>query len=341
MAKCCGPDTMDSTAGGIGASERGRHMPVGAEHALDTMSQARSSAPMPSHHTVVVKTTLSSYMIRIDAGRVRIGQDDPEGFASDGEGPSRTVTLSPYRIGATAVSNAQFAEFVAATGYRTEAELGGQSFVFYLQLPEPARARIKRVVRDLPWWLIVPGACWQTPLGPGSHWQAIADHPVVHISWHDAIAFCNWAGVSLPSEAQWEHAARGGREGQRYPWGDDFEPGGARRCNTWQGAFPNRPAEGWAPGTMPVDAFEPNGYGLFNTSGNVWEWCADWFNADYHRSTGEIDPVDGRASGRRSQRGGSFLCHASWCNRYRNGARGANQPSSSTSHTGFRVVAPL
>jgi sulfatase modifying factor 1 len=312
MAQCCGPEA---------SSESGVDLHLVAGDKL-------------------VSTTTNLRLLKISGGRVAIGQDDPEGFASDGEGPSRIVTLSPYRISATAINNAQFAQFVNATGYLTEAERAGESFVFYLQLPERDRTHVRRVVRDLPWWLIVPGACWRAPLGPGSNGQALADHPVVHVSWQDAVAFCQWAGVGLPSEAQWEHAARGGRAGERYPWGDEFEAGGQRRCNTWQGIFPNRPAEGWTPGTMPVDAFAPNGYGLFNTSGNVWEWCADWFNPDYHQGTAGLDPIDGRASGRRSQRGGSFLCHASWCNRYRSAARGANSPSSTTSHTGFRVVAP-
>ncbi|MEN9774886.1 MAG: hypothetical protein RL322_1956 [Pseudomonadota bacterium] len=278
-------------------------------------------------------------LVQIAGGTVSIGSEDPEGFSSDGEGPARRVTLSPYRIGRTTVTNAQFARFVQATGYQTEAERAGESFVFYLQLDPAARAAVRRTVAGLPWWLIVPGACWRDPLGPGSGGHTRADHPVVHVSWHDAQAYCDWAGVSLPSEAQWEHAARGGPEGARYPWGDTFEPEGARRCNTWQGQFPNGPAPGWRPGTTRADDFAPNAYGLFNTSGNVWEWCADWFNTDYHRATAATDPLDLRPSGRRSQRGGSFLCHASYCNRYRNAARGANSPSSSTSHTGFRVAA--
>ena len=317
MAQCCGPD---------------------AGNALTRESCARERREAIG--SVVVNTTIEGSMIAIVGGRAAIGQDDPEGFTSDGEGPARSVTLSPYRIGATTVTNAQFAEFVGATGYRTEAEQSGQSFVFYLQVPLPARTTVRRVVKDLPWWLIVPGACWRAPWGPDSDWQTIAQHPVVHVSWHDAVAFCEWAGAALPSEAQWEHAARGGETGQRYPWGDVFEPHGQHRCNTWQGRFPNQPAPDWSPGTVAVDHFSPNGYGLFNTSGNVWEWCADWFNADYHRATTDIDPVDQRSSGRRAQRGGSFLCHDSWCNRYRTAARGANSPSSSTSHTGFRVVMP-
>jgi sulfatase modifying factor 1 len=144
---------------------------------------------------------------------------------------------------------------------------------------------------------------------------------VVHVSWHDARAYCEWARVRLPTEAQWEYAARGGLEQRRYPWGDELEPQGRPRCNIWRGGFPNEPAPGWQPGTVPAGAFEPNGWGLHNVSGNVWEWCDDWFSP-----------------GRRSMRGGSFLCHDSYCNRYRVAARGSNTPASSASNCGFRVA---
>lgn len=287
----------------------------------------------------VSRAALDEDWIHIEGGESWIGSNDPEGFASDGEGPARPIHLSPYRISATAVTNRQFAAFVQETGYRTEAEEAGESFVFYLQIAPQTRAQLRRVVPDLPWWMIVPGASWQSPYGPGSDWQQLPNHPAVHVSWNDATEYCRWSGTALPSEAQWEYAARGGAQALRYPWGNELEPQGERRCNIWQGVFPNAPLQGWRPGTVPVDAFSANGYGLYNTSGNVWEWCADWFNADYHRKTPDLDPLDQRPSGRRSQRGGSFLCHVSYCNRYRTAARGANSPSSATSHTGFRVRA--
>jgi sulfatase modifying factor 1 len=301
-------------------------------------SRALSDRSGQSHSPV--ETAVAAHpWVDIEECITWLGSDTPDGFASDGEGPARPVELSAYRISATAVTNAQFDAFVRATGYRTEAEEAGQSFVFYLQIAADIRSTLRQVVPELPWWMIVPGAHWRAPHGPGSDWRAIDHHPVVHVSWHDALAYCRWSGATLPTEAQWEHAARGGARSLRYPWGNELEPGGERRCNIWQGTFPNQPDPGWMPGTVPVDAFPANGFGLHNTSGNVWEWCADWFNADYHRTTSDRDPYDERASGRRSQRGGSFLCHASYCTRYRTAARGANTPESATSHTGFRVVA--
>lgn len=266
-----------------------------------------------------------------------MGTDAKEGFPADGEGPARRVTLSPYRIAATTVTNAQFTAFVRATGHVTQAEEAGRSFVFYLQVPQPVRDTIRAYPQGLPWWLDVPDACWQRPEGAGSSIRDRMDHPVVHVSWHDAHAYCRWAGVRLPTEAEWESAARGGLENKRFPWGDAW--GEDAPCNTWHGRFPNEPAPGWRPGTVAADAFAPNGYGLYNTSGNVWEWCADWFTPDYHRSTGMLDPVYGAATGRRATRGGSYLCHDSYCNRYRVAARGSNTPESSASNLGFRVAA--
>jgi sulfatase modifying factor 1 len=265
-----------------------------------------------------------------------MGSDGGEGYAQDGEGPSRDVHLSPFSIAATTVTNAQFATFVRATGYVTEAEAAGRSFVFWLQVGEARRAALRRVPQGLPWWLDVPDACWQRPEGPGSSIGERSDHPVVHVSWHDAVAYCAWAGVRLPTEAEWEYAARGGLRGARYPWGDDFGDEGDGLCNTWHGEFPSHPRT--PPGTLPATHHAPNGYGLYNMAGNVWEWCADWFSPRYHAETASDNPRGERVSGQRSMRGGSFLCHASYCNRYRVAGRHANTPSSSASHCGFRVA---
>ncbi len=276
--------------------------------------------------------------IDVPACSFQMGSNDAEGFEADGEGPTRRVELDAYRLGATAVTNAQFRDFVRATSYVTEAEQLGRSFVFYLQVPAQRRPAIRQVPRGLPWWVDVEGACWQRPNGPGSSIHDKLGHPVVHVSWNDAVAYCDWSGTRLPTEAEWECAARGGLPGRRYPWGDELEPGGQRRCNIWHGQFPAAPADGWEPGTVAVDAFEPNAMGFHNMAGNAWEWCADWFSPSYHRETAARNPRQERDTGAKSMRGGSFLCHASYCNRYRVAARSSNSPGSSSSNCGFRVA---
>lgn len=278
-------------------------------------------------------------LVRLPGGRFIMGSDAKEGFAKDGEGPAREVEVSPFSIGETTVTNREFREFVRATHYITDAEQAGSSFVFYLQVDVQRRAEMRRISRELPWWLDVEGACWQRPHGPGSGIEALLDHPVVHVSWTDATAYCAWADLRLPTEAQWEYAARGGLVQTRYPWGNEFEPGGQRQCNTWQGVFPSQPLPGWTPGPMAARSFEANGYGLYQMVGNVWQWCADGFSAHYHLETSLRDPRADAVTGQRAQRGGSFLCHASYCDRYRVAARASNAPMSTTSHCGFRVAA--
>ncbi|HEY2186939.1 MAG TPA: formylglycine-generating enzyme family protein [Caldimonas sp.] len=259
----------------------------------------------------------------IPAGTFAMGNDGPDANPGDGEGPVRVVTLAAFRVGATAVTNREFAAFVRAARYVTDTEQAGRSFVFYLQLPPTERARAARVVSGAPWWLPVEHASWQRPEGPGSHVRDRLDHPVVHISWRDASAYCDWAGARLPSEAEWERAARGGLEGKRFAWGDALlDENGVPRCNVFRGEFPNHPAPGWQPGPIDAGAGAANGFGLHNVCGNVWEWCADV-----------------REGRERALRGGSFLCHDSYCNRYRVAARSANTPDSSASNIGFRVVA--
>lgn len=275
----------------------------------------------------------------LPGGFFRMGTDDGEGFPTDGEGPARMVEISPYRISAYAVTNAQFQTFVQASGYVTEAERYGWSFVFHQFVSAEALQYRMGAVQEASWWLAIEGADWRRPEGPDSTIEDRMNHPVVHISWHDAIAFCNWSGTRLPTEAEWEYAARGGLEGKRYPWGDLLHSDGNHMCNIWQGKFPvkNHGSDGYT-GTAPVDAFEPNGYGLFNVSGNVWEWCADWFSPHYHQLTSAINPVFMTETEKKSMRGGSYLCHRSYCNRYRVAARNGNTPDSSSGHTSFRVA---
>jgi formylglycine-generating enzyme len=270
-----------------------------------------------------------------------MGTDSQVGFAADGEGPARRVEVRGFEIAPTTVTNAQFRDFVRATHYITEAEQAGSSFVFFLQVPDELRRATRQVVRDLPWWLTVEMACWQRPEGPGSSILDRLDHPVVHVSWNDAAAYCHWANVRLPTEAEWEYAARGGLVGCTYPWGDEIAQQGAGQCHIWQGEFPSLPSPTWRPGTVAAKSLPPNGYGLYNCVGNVWEWCSDWFSPTYHQETGSIDPVFEKVTGRRSMRGGSFLCEQSYCNRYRIAGRSSNAPSSSSSNCGFRVVRSL
>jgi len=279
-------------------------------------------------------------LVLLPGGSFRMGNDAQDGFPADGEGPSRSVTLDPFRIAPYAVTNAQFAAFVRDTGYVTEAEAFGWSFVFQLLVSEEIGRRVSRVPAGVPWWLVVEGASWRAPEGPDSTIRDRGDHPAVHVSWNDAQAFCSWSGTRLPSEAEWEYAARGGLEGRTYPWGDLLKPDGEHRCNIWQGKFPvkNNAGDGYV-GTAPVHAYLPNGYGLYNMAGNVWEWCRDWFAPDYHRQTKEVNPFYAEDTGKKSIRGGSYLCHRSYCNRYRVAARSSNTPDSSMGNAGFRVAA--
>src|SRR5262245_34345708 len=277
-------------------------------------------------------------LVHISACTFTMGNALTDAVAADGEGPVRQVSLDPFLIAATTVSNREFGDFVRATRYVTDAERLGYSFIFYLQVPPERRIHIRQVVKDLPWWLPIADASWQRPEGPGSHVYERLDHPVVHVSWNDAQAYCAWTGARLPTEAEWECAARGRLEGCRFPWGDDLMRNGAPRCQVWRGSFPNAPEAGWRPQTVAVAAGEANGYGLFNVCGNVWEWCADWFSPTYHCETPADNPLFTGATGRRSMRGGSFLCHVSYCNRYRVAARSSNTPDSSSSNLGFRLA---
>ncbi|MGW6759093.1 MULTISPECIES: formylglycine-generating enzyme family protein [Streptomyces] len=275
--------------------------------------------------------------VALDGGTFLMGAEDADGFAADGEGPVREVRLSPFRIGTLAVTNARFAAFVAATGHVTEAERFGWSFVFAAFLPGALR-RVSPRPDATPWWCGVSGATWRAPEGPGSGLAERWDHPVVHVGWADAAAYCRWAGGRLPTEAEWEYAARGGLAGRRYPWGDELTPDGEHRCNIWQGRFPTtNTAEDGYRGTAPAHAFPPNGHGLHNVAGNVWEWCADRWGTD-HSARPASDPKGPRRGTSRVMRGGSYLCHHSYCNRYRVAARTSNTPDSSAGNLGFRCA---
>lgn len=278
-------------------------------------------------------------MVHLPGGEFLMGTDSPVAFPQDGEGPVRKVTVNPFYMDQYAVTNAEFAEFIKATNYQTEAESFGWSFVFHLLLSAETAKKVTQHVAATPWWAVVEGAYWKQPEGPDSTIEDRMDHPVVHISWNDAVAYSNWKGKRLPTEAEWEFAARGGLEQQEYPWGNELTPDGEHRCNIWQGTFPNEntKADGYL-GTAPARTYEPNGYELYQMAGNVWEWCADWFTNIDKDKGGRKNPLGPSSGQAKLIRGGSFLCHKSYCNRYRVAARSANTPDSSTSNMGFRCV---
>jgi formylglycine-generating enzyme required for sulfatase activity len=279
-------------------------------------------------------------MVRLDGGPFLMGTDSPEAFPTDGEGPVREVSVDPFYIDVDPVTNQRFAEFVKATGYVTESERLGWSFVFQGHIPKERYAElVKQTVPGTPWWCQVFGSAWNRPEGPDSSIEGREDHPVVHVSWNDAAEYCKWAGKRLPTEAEWEYAARGGLEQKLFPWGDELTPEGRHLCNVWQGEFPVLDlAEDGYSAVAPVRAFPPNGYGLNCITGNAWEWCADWFHAEYHRNATWINPTGAAAGAARVMKGGSYLCHRSYCNRYRVAARTSNTPDSATTNMSFRCV---
>lgn len=282
-------------------------------------------------------TVDTSAMARVAGGTFLMGNEGSDAYPGDGEGPVHPVVLRAFWIDTTAVTNASFAAFVETTGHVTDAERFGWSFVFAGLLPHDFPDT--RGVARAPWWRQVMGADWRHPEGPASEVGERLDYPVVHVSWSDAQAYCEWIGTRLPTEAEWEYAARGGLEGASFPWGEELEPDDGHRMNVWQGTFPsdNTLADGYY-GTAPAAAFPPNGYGLHNTTGNVWELCADWYAPDYYRDSPSEDPR-GPASGTdRVMRGGSYLCHESYCRRYRVAARSGSAPDSSTGNVGFRCA---
>ncbi|XP_044790287.1 formylglycine-generating enzyme isoform X4 [Bubalus kerabau] len=221
----------------------------------------------------------------------------------------------------------------------TKAEKFGDSFVFEGMLSEQVKSDIQQAVAAAPWWLPVKGANWRHPEGPDSTVLHRSDHPVLHVSWNDAVAYCTWAGKRLPTEAEWEYSCRGGLQNRLFPWGNKLQPKGQHYANIWQGEFPvtNTGEDGFR-GTAPVDAFPPNGYGLYNIVGNAWEWTSDWWTV--HHSAEETINPKGPPSGKdRVKKGGSYMCHKSYCYRYRCAARSQNTPDSSASNLGFRCAA--
>jgi formylglycine-generating enzyme len=244
--------------------------------------------------------------------------------------------LRPFGIERYAVTNQRYARFVEATGYRTDAERLGWSYVFASLVQATASGAARQ---DMPWWQAVEGACWAHPEGPGSTVAERHAHPATHLSWNDAAAFAVWSGGRLPSEAEWEYAARGGRDARRFPWGDQEPTDTSSLCNIWQGRFPvqNTCVDGFA-GTAPVNAYDPNPAGLYNCSGNVWEWCHEPFRVRLLSRDGRQRDAQATSERERVLKGGSYLCHRSYCYRYRIAARTGRAPDTSAGHTGMRVA---
>jgi len=284
-------------------------------------------------------------------GWFHMGTDQPL-YRQDGESPRRPVFVSPFAIAASTVSNAEFARFIAETGYVTSAERLGWSFVF-----SPAPDSGSDTASDIaskptdnsdtannnrvayaPWWCDTEAACWHAPSGQGSSIADIPDHPVTHVSYTDALHYCDWSGTSLPTEAQWEYAARGNHDDCSFPWGDTLAPNGKYVCNIWQGEFPvyNTALDGYSL-TAPVNAYPANSFGLYNMIGNVWEWVADRYTNN-HSPRPVKNPTGPLNGGSFVTRGGSFLCHHTYCARYHVFSRQALTPETSCANVGFRVA---
>ena len=286
---------------------------------------------------------MDEVMCQIPSGCYQIGTNRNIGFAEDCEGPATTVEVSNFLIDSTTVTNQQFQEFVTATGYVTEAELRGKSLVHAFFLTEQDKKNAQ-LVPESRWWFVTRGASWRTPEGEGSSLEERWDHPVVQVSRHDALAYCNWRGVRLPSEAEWEIAAKGGTAFELYPWGEQLLQNEEYRCNIWQGEFPNEntKADGFI-STAPAKYYQPNGYGCYQMIGNVWEWCSNPARVDlslFQYVSGQAiwQGYQNRNQREYAIRGGSFLCHESYCNRYRITARNGYSGHLATNHIGFRCV---
>jgi sulfatase modifying factor 1 len=301
-------------------------------------------------------------MTWIPVGHFMMGAADGEGYPE--EHPQHSVQVAGFWMDTHEVTNEEFAAFVSATGYTTVAERKPDWEVLKLQVPpgtpKPPESVLvagslvftppsKPVVLDdaSQWWRFVPGASWRHPQGPGSNLQGKEKYPVVHVSWEDATAYCKWSGKRLPTEAEWEWAAKGGQAEAKYGWGKQDLKDGFYPANIWQGQFPVRnTAEDGFVTTAPVKSFAPNGFGLYDMSGNVWEWAADWMDANYYSTllgttNNPTGPTDGSRTTHPYQKvlkGGSFLCNASYCTGYRVARRSSNGWDSGSNHIGFRCV---
>ena len=335
------------------------------EHIPDETSQTNGTST--PEHVVKHGSGVTKGMVWIPGGEFMMGADNEQ--AGEDEYPKHKVRVDGFWMDETEVTNAQFAQFVKATGYVTTAE----QVPDWQELKKSLRPGTPRPPDDVMvpgsmvfnpprrpvpldnwriWWKWVPGADWSHPVGPGSSIAGLEDYPAVHISWYDANAYANWAGKRLPTEAEWEWAARGALAGNIYPWGNEHIETGIKKANFWQGNFPIfDAAEDGFKGPSPVKSFPPNSYGLYDMAGNVWEWCADWYHSEYYNmvnAEGEKNPRGPMSSyepdepwaQKRVQRGGSFLCSESYCSGYRVSARLRTPPDTGELHVGFRCIKP-
>lgn len=335
----------------------------GLSACTDAPEEATAPNPAADTQAVAIESDSSAQavtenardaMLLIEGGRFRMGIEHP--MMPEAQ-PVHEVVVASFYLGRTPVTNREFAHFVEETGYVTVAEQPIDAADFpgvdpALLVPgsivfsPPERA--VPLNNELQWWRYVPGASWRHPEGPDSAIDERLDHPVVHIAWADAQAYARWADARLPTEAEWEYAARGGRDGAEFAWGDEMKPAGEHMANTFQGPFPHaNSADDGYQATSPVGTYPANGYGLYDMSGNVWEWVSDWFSPTHYRErSAATDPVEnppGAAEGDaymgfRVQKGGSFLCTDEFCSRYRPGARGRGDPASTSNHIGFRIA---
>jgi len=296
------------------------------------------SGPREGSESVLVSPNSLGFdgMVLIEGDKFHIGTDHPI-FPADGEMPRRPVRLSSFYLDTREVSNQEFSRFVQDTGHVTEAETFGNSFVADFYLSEKEKSGISQAVAGAPWWLPVEGADWRHPEGSSSDLAEKNDHPVVHVSWNDAVSYCSWAGKRLPTEAEWEVACRSGKENRLFPWGNKWRPKDTFYANTWTGQFPAEDTgeDGFA-GTSPVASFPASDNGLHDMIGNVWEWTQDWWTTQH-----VADPSGPETGTDKVKKGGSFMCHKDYCYRYRCAARSQNTPDSSAHNLGFRCAASV
>ncbi|WP_338448544.1 formylglycine-generating enzyme family protein [Niallia oryzisoli] len=309
-----------------------------------TTSNSRSCCSVSRNQSLLIdkedrisETSMSvntSDMVLIPAGEFLLGSEDEDSSGEDGEYPRRRVMVPSFYMDQYAVTNEQFNQFIQETGYSTDAERYGWSFVFHLFVNEDHKKDIIGSPETTPWWFALQGASWKHPEGVHSSIADRLNHPVIHVSWNDAQAYCKWAGKRLPTEAEWEYAASSGVIDRKYPWGNELHQDDKHHCNIWQGEFPhvNTKEDGFL-GTAPVDHFQPNEFGLYSMSGNVWEWCEDTFSTQPGNKNSFLTDDSMKLI-----KGGSYLCHESYCNRYRISARTFNTIDSSTGHMGFRCA---